>query len=45
MKRPVSNAKSGEGGASTLDPQQPGKGTIANRIQTLQSTASRVASN
>ncbi len=39
------NAKRGEGSAATLDPQQPGKGTIANRIRALQSTASRVASN
>jgi chromosome segregation ATPase len=39
------NGNSGEGGAATLDPQQPGKRTIADRICALQSTASRGASN
>jgi chromosome segregation ATPase len=38
------NGEYGEGGAATLDPQQSGKGTIADRIRALQSPASRVAS-
>jgi chromosome segregation ATPase len=38
------NGEYGEGAAAMLDPQQPGKGTIADRIRALQSPVSRVAS-
>jgi len=39
------NGTSGESGAATIDAPQQGKGTLADRIRALQSTASRVASN
>ncbi len=48
---PLSNGTSGvygkssESGDATLDPRQPGNGTLADRIRALQSIASRVASN
>ena len=39
------NGKRGEAGPATLESPQQGKGTLADRIRALQSTASRVASN
>jgi hypothetical protein len=35
----------GEGGAAAIDSPRQGKGTLADRIRALQSSASRVASN
>jgi hypothetical protein len=39
------NGTSGETGAATIDSPQQSKGTLADRIRALQSTASRVVSN
>ncbi len=39
------NGASGEVGTATIDSPQEGKGTLADRIRALQSSASRVASN
>jgi hypothetical protein len=39
------NGSSTEAGAATIDSPQEGKGTLADRIRALQSSASRVASN
>ena len=39
------NGENGEAGAAAIDSPQPGKGTLADRIRALQSTASRAASN
>ncbi|MGA3310303.1 MAG: hypothetical protein ABSD08_17095 [Xanthobacteraceae bacterium] len=39
------NGTSDEAGAATIDSPQQGKGTLADRIRALQSSASRVASN
>ena len=38
-------ASNGEGGAAAIDLPRQGKGTLADRIRALQSSASRVASN
>jgi chromosome segregation ATPase len=43
--RAAANGTSGETGAATIDSPQQGKGTLADRIRALQTTASRVASN
>ena len=39
------NGENGKAGAAAIDSPQPGKGTLADRIRALQSTASRAASN
>jgi chorismate mutase len=41
----VTNGAGGEEGPATIDTPQDNKGTLADRIRALQSTASRVASN
>ena len=42
---PGINGTSGEARAATIDSPKEGKGTLADRIRALQSSASRVASN
>jgi chromosome segregation ATPase len=44
-RAPGINGTSGEAGAATIDAPQDTKGTLADRIRALQSTASRAASN
>jgi chromosome segregation ATPase len=44
-RTPGINGTSGEAGDSTMDSPQDNKGTLADRIRALQSTASRAASN
>jgi chromosome segregation ATPase len=44
-RTPGINGASGEAGAATMDSPQDNKGTLADRIRALQSTASRAASN
>ncbi len=45
VRTPGINGTGGDAGAATIDSPQEGKGTLADRIRALQSTASRAASN